>query len=47
MGSNITNFQDNIPGAENTSKGIELATNWNNNDKLNIGFNYTFTKNIH
>ena len=44
MGSNITNFQDNVPGAENTSKGIELASNWNNNDKLNIGFNYTFTK---
>ena len=27
MGSNITNFQDNVPGAENKSKGIELATN--------------------
>ena len=44
MGSNITNFQDNIPGAENTSKGIELATNWTDNKKLNIGFNYTLTK---
>tara|TARA_Y100000816_G_scaffold99435_1_gene69288 strand:+ start:133 stop:2046 length:1914 start_codon:yes stop_codon:yes gene_type:complete len=44
MGSNITNFQDNVPGAENKSKGIELATDWTDNKKLNIGFNYTFTK---
>jgi vitamin B12 transporter len=44
MGSNITSFQDNIPGAENTSKGIELATNWTDNKKLNVGFNYTLTK---
>ncbi len=44
MGSNITSFQDNVPGAENTSKGIELATNWTDNKKLNIGFNYTLTK---
>ena len=44
MGSNITNFQDNVNGAENKSKGIELATNWTYNEKLNIGFNYTLTK---
>ena len=44
MGSNITNFQDNVPGAKNKSEGIELATNWTDNKKLNIGFNYTFTK---
>jgi vitamin B12 transporter len=44
MGSNITNFQDNIPGAKNKTKGIELATNWTGNEKLNIGFNYTLTK---
>ena len=44
MGSNITGFQDNVPSAENKSKGIELATNWTNNKKLNIGFNYTLTK---
>ena len=43
MGSNITSFQDNVPGAENTSKGIELAANWTDNKKLNIGFNYTLT----
>ena len=43
MGSNITSFQDNIPGAQNKSKGIELATNWTDNKKLNIGFNYTLT----
>ena len=44
MGSNITNFQDNVSGAENKSKGIELSTNWTNNNNLDIGFNYTFTK---
>ena len=44
MGSNITNFQDNVSGAENKSQGIELSTNWTDNDRLNIGFNYTFTK---
>ena len=44
MGSNNTFFQDNVPGAENKSKGIELATNWTDNKKLNIGFNYTLTK---
>jgi outer membrane receptor for ferrienterochelin and colicin len=44
MGSNITSFQDNVPGAENKSKGIELATNWTDNKKLNIGLNYTLTK---
>ena len=43
-GSNITDTQDNVPGAENKSKGIELATNWTNNKRLNIGFNYTLTK---
>jgi vitamin B12 transporter len=43
-GSNITSTQDNVPGAENKSKGIELATNWTDNKKLNIGFNYTLTK---
>ena len=44
MGSNTTNFQDNIPGAENKSKGIELGVNWTDKKKLNIGFNYTLTK---
>ncbi len=44
MGSNTTNFQDNVSGAENKSKGIELATNWTDNKKLNIGFNYSLTK---
>ena len=44
MGSNITSFQDNVSGAENKSKGIELSTNWTNNKKLNIGFNYSLTK---
>jgi vitamin B12 transporter len=43
IGSNITNFQDNISGAENKSKGVELATNWSNK-KMDIDFNYTFTK---
>ena len=44
MGSNTTNFQDNVPGAENKSKGIELGVNWTDKKKLNIGFNYTLTK---
>ena len=44
MGSNTTSFQGNVPGAENKSKGIELSTNWTDNKKLNIGFNYTLTK---
>ena len=44
MGSNITSFQDNVSGAENKSKGIELSTNWSDNNRLNIGFNYTLTK---
>ena len=44
MGSNITNFQDNISGAENKSRGIELATNWTDNKKLKVDFNYTLTK---
>ena len=44
MGSNITSTQDNVPGAENKSRGLELSTNWNDNKKLNIGFNYTLTK---
>ena len=44
MGSNITNFQDNVEGAKNKSKGIELSTNWNDKKKLNIGFDYTLTK---
>jgi vitamin B12 transporter len=44
MGSNITNFQDNISGAKNKSKGIELATNRTYNEKLNIEFSYTLTK---
>ena len=44
MGSNITSFQDNVSGAENKSQGIELSTNWTDNDRLSMGFNYTFTK---
>ena len=44
MGSNTTSFQDNVPGAENKSKGIELSTNWTDRKKLNISFNYTLTK---
>ena len=41
--SNLTDYEQNIKG-ENKSKGIELATNWTDNKKLNIGFNYTYTK---
>jgi vitamin B12 transporter len=44
MGSNITSFQDNVPGAENKSKGIELVTNWTDKKKLGIDFNYTLTR---
>ena len=44
MGSNITSTQDNVPGAENKSRGLELSTNWTDNKKLNVGFNYTLTK---
>ena len=44
MGSNVDYIQQNFAGGKNTSKGIELATNWTNNKKLNIDFNYTFTK---
>ena len=44
MGSNITNFQDNVSGAENKSKGIELSTYWTDNKKIDIDFNYTLTK---
>ena len=36
MGSNITDFQDNVIGVENKSRGIELATKWTNKNKLNI-----------
>jgi len=43
MGSNADYIQQNGLG-KNTSKGIELATNWTDNKKLNIGFNYTYTK---
>ncbi len=43
MGSNITSFQDNIGGAENKSRGIELATSWDARENLSIDFNYTFT----
>jgi len=44
MGSNVDYIQQNYAGGKNTSKGIELATNWTDNKKLNIGFNYTLTK---
>jgi vitamin B12 transporter len=44
MGSNITNFQDNISGAKNKSKGLEFAANWTNEKKLKVNFNYTLTK---
>jgi vitamin B12 transporter len=44
MGSNITSTQDNVPGAKNKSRGVELSTNWTDNKKLNVGFNYTLTK---
>jgi len=44
MGSNITNFQDNVSGAKNKSKGIELAMKRTYNEKLNVEFNYTLTK---
>jgi len=44
MGSNVDFIQQNYAGGKNTSKGIELATNWTDNKKLNIGFNYTLTK---
>jgi vitamin B12 transporter len=39
----VDSMQQNLNGAHNKSKGIELATNWTDNKKLNIGFNYTFT----
>jgi len=44
MGSNVDFIQQNFAGGKNTSKGIELATNWTDNNKLNIDFNYTYTK---
>ena len=44
MGSNVDYIQQNFAGGKNTSKGIELATNWTDNNKLNINFNYTYTK---
>ena len=44
MGSNTTNFQDNISEAKNKSKGIELATRWTNNNNLKISLNYSLTK---
>jgi len=37
-----TSEQENGKG-KNTSRGIELSTNWNNNKNLNIGFTYTAT----
>ena len=37
-----TDAQENGKG-NNTSRGIEIATNWTDNKKLNIGFNYTAT----
>jgi len=37
-----TSEQENGKG-KNTSRGIELATNWNNNKNLDIGFTYTAT----
>ena len=37
-----TSEQENGKG-KNTSRGIELATNWNNNENLNIGLTYTVT----
>ena len=44
MGSNVDYIQQNYAGGKNTSKGIELATNWTDNNKLDINFNYTYTK---
>jgi hypothetical protein len=40
----LTYIQQNFAGAKNKSKGIELATNWTDNKKLNIDFNYTSYK---
>lgn len=37
-----TSEQENGKG-KNTTRGIELAINWNNNKNLNIGFTYTAT----
>ena len=37
-----TSEQENGKG-KNTSRGVELATNWNNNENLNIGLTYTAT----
>jgi len=37
-----TGEQENGNG-KNTSRGIELASNWSNNESLNIGFTYTAT----
>ena len=36
-------MQQNVKGAHNKSRGIELATDWNVKKNLNIDFNYTFT----
>ena len=36
-------MQQNVKGAHNKSRGIELATDWNVKENLNIDFNYTFT----
>ena len=44
MSSNVDFIQQNFSGGKNTSKGMELSTNWTNNNKLNIDFNYTYTK---
>ena len=44
MGSNVDYIQQNYAGGKNTSKGIELASNWTDNKKLDISFNYTYTK---
>jgi vitamin B12 transporter len=44
MSSNVDYIQQNYAGGKNTSEGIELATNWTDNKKLDISFNYTYTK---
>ncbi len=39
----LNSMQQQLMGGRNTSKGIELDTNWVPNKKITIGFNYTLT----
>ena len=39
----MNSMQQQLLGGRNNSRGIELATKWIANNKVNIGFNYTLT----